>query len=33
MALSVTPDRVESGEGVAHFAVPASRWWEDIVFT
>ena len=30
--------RVERGEligglGVVHFAVPASRWWEDIGFT
>lgn len=30
--------RVESGdlqraEGVAHFAVPAARWWEDIGYT
>ena len=21
------------GEGVAHFAVPAARWWDDIGFT
>ena len=33
MTLNVTPDGVKGGEGVAHFAVPASRWWEDIVFT
>jgi hypothetical protein len=32
------PLRVEGGalqpvEGIVHFAIPAKRWWEDIVFT
>lgn len=32
LRLSVASGAV-SGEGVVHFAVPASSWWEDIVFT
>lgn len=34
-ALSVTVEegRLTRGEGVIHFAIPAARWWEDIVFT
>jgi hypothetical protein len=33
MTLEVTGGALEPAEGVAHFAVPARRWWEDIVFT
>ena len=25
-------DGVPTGEGIVHFALPARRWWEDIVF-
>ena len=25
-------DRVSTGEGIVHFALPARRWWDDIVF-
>ncbi len=31
MELSVS-DGVLAGQGVVHFALPARRWWEDIVF-
>jgi Alkylmercury lyase/Bacterial regulatory proteins, gntR family len=31
MSLTVN-DGLVGGEGVAHFALPARRWWEDIVF-
>ena len=33
MVLDVAPDRPPSGTDVMHFAVPALRWWQDIVFT
>jgi hypothetical protein len=33
LAVSVEGDRVTSGEGVIHFAVPAARWWDDIGFS
>ena len=28
-----TRSRVVSGAGVAHFLVPAARWWDHVVFT
>jgi len=28
----VANDRVTSGDGVVHFAVPAAQWWDDIGF-
>ena len=31
MELSVRNDTL-NGEGIVHFALPARRWWEDIVF-
>ena len=31
MELSVS-DGVLAGQGIVHFALPARRWWEDIVF-
>ena len=31
--LSVSPHEPPGGDDVVHFAVPAARWWEDIVFT
>lgn len=32
MSLEVRDGSLAAGEGVVHFAVPARRWWEDIVF-
>lgn len=32
MQVTVEGDSVR-GEGIMHFAIPARRWWEDIVFT
>ena len=33
MTLEVAGGALQSAEGVAHFVVPARRWWDDIVFT
>jgi hypothetical protein len=33
MALATAAERLGPAEGVVHFAVPAARWWQDIVFT
>ena len=33
MALHGAPDVPPRGAGVVHFAVPARRWWDDIVYT
>jgi hypothetical protein len=33
MALTVAGGALVEGDGVAHFAVPAARWWADIGFT
>jgi Alkylmercury lyase len=33
MELRVEDGKLAPGEGVAHFAVPARRWWENIGFT
>jgi hypothetical protein len=33
MALRVEDDELVEGDGVAHFAVPAARWWDNIGFT
>jgi hypothetical protein len=32
MSLKVANGRLERSEGVAHFAIPAAHWWDDIVF-
>lgn len=32
LEVEVAGDRLKSGEGVAHFAVPAAAWWDDIGF-
>lgn len=32
MSLSVKDRALQSAAGVVHFAIPARRWWEDIVF-
>jgi hypothetical protein len=33
MSIRTRTDGAPLGDGVIHFAVPARRWWEDIVFT
>jgi len=33
MALAVRDGRPAPAEGVAHFAVPAKHWWDDIAYT
>ena len=33
MSLDVHPDRSSEGGEIVHFAVPAARWWLDVVFT
>ncbi len=32
MHLKVTNGELEKAHGIAHFAIPAARWWDDIVF-
>ena len=32
LSVSVEDNRLSSGEGVEHFAVPAAHWWDDIGF-
>ena len=32
MELSIDDGRVQGDAGIIHFALPARRWWEDIVF-
>ncbi len=32
LVVTVDDDRLSSGTGVAHFAVPAAQWWDDIGF-
>jgi hypothetical protein len=33
MELAVRGGALEAAEGVVHFALPAARWWDDVVFT
>lgn len=33
LTLLAGPDRIEGDECIAHFLVPARRWWDDIGFT
>jgi hypothetical protein len=33
LSLEVSAGRLGASEGIVHFAVPASKWWDDIVFT
>ena len=33
LALSIRAGALSGGPAIAHFAVPARLWWEDIVFT
>jgi len=32
MNLTVTNGSLEQAPGIAHFAIPAAHWWDDIVF-
>jgi hypothetical protein len=32
MSLKVTNGSLEEAHGIAHFAIPAAHWWDDIVF-
>lgn len=32
LVVSVEDNRLSSGQGVVHFAVPAAQWWDDIGF-
>ena len=32
MSLRVTNGSLEEARGLAHFAIPAAHWWDDIVF-
>ena len=32
MNLRITDGSVEEARGIAHFAIPAAHWWDDIVF-
>ena len=33
MALAVADGALVEPDGVAHFALPAARWWDDVAFT
>jgi hypothetical protein len=33
MQLEVRGGKLSPSEGIVHYAVPAARWWDDIVFT
>ena len=33
MTLEIRGGRPSSTQGIIHFAIPAKRWWENIVFT
>ena len=33
MALGAQRDAPPDGSGIVHLAIPAQRWWEDVVFT
>jgi Alkylmercury lyase len=32
MSLEIRGGSLEEAPGIAHFAIPAARWWDDIVF-
>ena len=32
MSLTIAGEQLTAAEGVVHFAIPARRWWEDIVY-
>ena len=33
LTVSIQNDALAQATGVVHFAIPAARWWEDIIFT
>jgi hypothetical protein len=33
MSMTVEDQALQTAEGLVHFAIPARRWWEDIVFS
>lgn len=33
MSMTVADRSLQGAEGIVHFAIPARRWWEDIVFS
>jgi hypothetical protein len=33
MSVSVRRETLGGDDGIVHFAIPAMRWWDDIVFT
>ena len=33
MSMTVADQSLQTAEGLVHFAIPARRWWEDIVFS
>lgn len=33
MSMTVEDQSLQSPEGLVHFAIPARRWWEDIVYS
>jgi hypothetical protein len=32
MRLDIMDGSIEAPAGIAHFAIPAAHWWDDIVF-
>lgn len=32
MSLEIKDGKIENPQGIAHFAVPAKHWWDDIVY-
>lgn len=33
MTVTVSAGELKDPEGIVHFAIPANRWWENVVFT
>ncbi len=33
MSMTVADQSLQTSEGLVHFAIPARKWWEDIVFS
>ena len=33
VSLVIGTDRLPDDESIAHFALPAARWWDDVAFT
>jgi hypothetical protein len=32
MNLEIKNESIENPKGIAHFAIPAAHWWDDIIF-